>query len=67
VFTVDCISIGQHYLSIMPSLLNVLCDGNGADYRKLGVKTMERAGLIGLFLLCFYGDLCTHLHASQDV
>jgi hypothetical protein len=50
----------------MPLLLNVLRDVNGADYRKLGVKTMERAGLIGLFLLCFYGDLCTYLHASQD-
>jgi len=46
----------------MPLLLNVLRDGNGADYRKLWVTTIEYAGLIGSFLLCSY-DLCTYLHA----
>jgi hypothetical protein len=59
VFAVDFISIGQHYLSLMLLLLNILCDANGADYRKLRMKTMERAGLIG----CSYDDLCTYLHA----
>ena len=34
----------------MPSLLNVLRNANGADYRKLRVKAMECAGLIGTSL-----------------
>jgi hypothetical protein len=28
----------------MPLLLNVLCDANGADYRKLRMKAMEYTG-----------------------
>ena len=34
----------------MPLLLNVLRNANGADYRKLRVKAMECAGLIGTSL-----------------
>ena len=37
----------QHYGTIMPLLLNVLRNADGADYRKLRVKAMECAGLIG--------------------
>jgi hypothetical protein len=33
----------------MPLLLNVLRNATGADYRKLLVKAMECAGLIGAF------------------
>ena len=56
VFAVDCISIGQHYLSINHAV--VLCDANGADYGKLRMKAMEYTGLIGSFLLGSYDDLC---------
>ena len=41
----------QHYPTIMPLLLNVLRNANGPGYRKLRVKAMECAGLIGLFLM----------------
>jgi len=34
----------------MPLLLNVLRNANGADYRKLRVKTMEYVALIGVSL-----------------
>jgi hypothetical protein len=37
----------QHYPTIMPLLLNVLRNANGPGYRKLRVKAMECAGLIG--------------------
>ena len=43
----------KHYSSIMPLLLNVLRNANGPDYRKLRVKAMECAGLIGMLMfLC---------------
>ena len=43
----------KHYSSIMPLLLNVLRNANGPDYRKLRVKAMECAGLIGMLVfLC---------------
>jgi hypothetical protein len=44
----------------MPLLLNVLRNANGADYRKLRVKAMECAGLIGavslVILHCYSGS-----------
>jgi len=33
----------------MPPLLNVLRNADGPEYKKLGVKAMECAGLIGWF------------------
>jgi len=44
----------------MPLLLNVLRNANGADYRKLRVKAVECAGLIGKFSL----PLSLLLHVS---
>ena len=41
--------IGQHYSAIMPLLLNVMQNANGPEYRKLRVKAMECAGLIGTY------------------
>ena len=35
----------------MPLLLNVMQNANGPEYRKLRVKAMECAGLIGEFIL----------------
>ena len=35
----------------MPLLLSVLRDADGPDFRKLRVKAMECAGLIGEFFL----------------
>jgi hypothetical protein len=43
----------QHYSTVMP-LLNILRNVNGPGYRKLRVKAMECAGLIGLFLNALY-------------
>ena len=41
--------VGQHYSAIMPLLLNVMQNANGPEYRKLRVKAMECAGLIGTY------------------
>ncbi|KAG6856072.1 hypothetical protein H0H87_007683 [Tephrocybe sp. NHM501043] len=38
----------KHYASIMPLLLNVLRNAEGAEYRKLRVKAMECAGLVAI-------------------
>ena len=55
----------------MPSLLNVLRNANGADYRKLRVKAMECAGLIGTSLLggCVACGLpsCAAIAVGRDV
>jgi hypothetical protein len=40
----------------MPLLLNVLRNVDGPDYRKLRVKAMECAGLIGAFFHCLSGS-----------
>ena len=40
-------TFGKHYTAIMPLLLNVMQNANGPEYRKLRVKAMECAGLIG--------------------
>lgn len=40
---------------IMPLLLNVLRNADGADYRKLRVKAMECAGLIGALFRLLLG------------
>lgn len=40
-------TFGTHYPTIMPLLLNVLRNADGGEYRKLRVKAMECAGLIG--------------------
>ena len=42
----SCLGL-QHYSAIMPLLLNVMQNANGPEYRKLRVKAMECAGLIG--------------------
>ncbi|KAF8628610.1 hypothetical protein AX15_003805 [Amanita polypyramis BW_CC] len=42
-------TFGKHYASIMPLLLNILRNADGPEYRKLRVKAMECAGLIGEF------------------
>lgn len=47
------ISAFQHYASIMPLLLNVLQNANSVEYKKLRVKAMECAGLIGQSTLVF--------------
>ncbi|KAG6860543.1 hypothetical protein C0995_010005 [Termitomyces sp. Mi166 len=41
-------NVRQHYASIMPLLLNVLRNADGAEYRKLRVKAMECAGLVAI-------------------
>ncbi|KDQ51416.1 hypothetical protein JAAARDRAFT_185002 [Jaapia argillacea MUCL 33604] len=41
-------TFAKHYSSIMPLLLSVLQNANGAEYRKLRVKAMECAGLIAI-------------------
>ena len=48
----------QHYSSIMPLLLNVMQNANGPEYRKLRVKAMECAGLIGSFVLIWRRGGC---------
>jgi importin-5 len=50
----------QHYSSIMPLLLNVLRNADGPGYRKLRVKAMECAGLIGADF-----PSCTNFQQSQ--
>jgi hypothetical protein len=50
--------ISKHYSSIMPLLLNVLRNADGGDYRKLRVKAMECAGLIGMFDLNQSIEIC---------
>jgi hypothetical protein len=42
-------TFGTHYPTIMPLLLNVLRNADGGEYRKLRVKAMECAGLIGVW------------------
>ncbi|TBU51233.1 ARM repeat-containing protein [Dichomitus squalens] len=41
-------TFAKHYATIMPLLLNVMQNANGAEYRKLRVKAMECAGLIAI-------------------
>lgn len=41
-------TFARHYSSIMPLLLNVLRNADGAEYKKLRVKAMECAGLIAI-------------------
>ncbi|KAJ7666061.1 armadillo-type protein [Mycena polygramma] len=41
-------TFGKYYPSIMPLLMNVLRNADGADYRKLRAKAMECAGLIAI-------------------
>ncbi|KAJ3992683.1 armadillo-type protein [Lentinula boryana] len=41
-------TFAQYYHSIMPLLINVLRNANGAEYRKMRLKAMECAGLIAI-------------------
>ncbi|KAF7325964.1 hypothetical protein MKEN_00447300 [Mycena kentingensis (nom. inval.)] len=41
-------TFGKYYSSIMPLLMNVLSNADGAEYRKLRAKAMECAGLIAI-------------------
>ncbi|KAJ7061031.1 armadillo-type protein [Mycena amicta] len=41
-------TFGKYYSSIMPLLMNVLSNAEGAEYRKLRAKAMECAGLIAI-------------------
>ncbi|KAJ3715385.1 armadillo-type protein [Lentinula raphanica] len=41
-------TFAKYYHSIMPLLLNVLRNANGAEYRKMRLKAMECAGLIAI-------------------
>ncbi|KAF7319099.1 hypothetical protein HMN09_00246200 [Mycena chlorophos] len=41
-------TFGKYYASIMPLLINVLSNAEGAEYRKLRAKAMECAGLIAI-------------------
>ena len=56
----------------MPLLLNVLRNANGADYRKLRVKAMECAGLIGsssvtISMICPYVCSCVAIAVGRDI
>jgi hypothetical protein len=42
------VTFAKYYHSIMPLLLNVLRNANGAEYRKMRLKAMECAGLIAI-------------------
>jgi hypothetical protein len=54
----------------MPLLLNVLPNANGPDYRKLRVKAMECAGLIGsssvaILMIRFYAGSCVAIAVGR--